>query len=58
MKMLSVINNDEIRNELKKFGEKNQISDDELFAQLFMNLQVNFLTQWIIWIKILFQVYF
>ena len=34
MKMLSVINNDEIRNELKKFGEKNRISDDEVICSI------------------------
>lgn len=34
MKMLSVINNDEIKNELKEFGEKNQISEDEVICSI------------------------
>jgi len=34
MKMLSVINNKDIINELKEFGEKNQISDDEIICSI------------------------
>lgn len=34
MEMLSVINNDEIKNELKEFGEKNQISEDEVICSI------------------------
>ena len=34
MKMLSVINNDKIKNELKEFGEKNQISEDKVICSI------------------------
>ena len=34
MKLLSVINNDKIKNELKEFGEKNQISEDEVICSI------------------------
>lgn len=34
MKMLSIIKNDEVRNELKQFGEKNKISDDEVICSI------------------------
>lgn len=34
MEILNLINTDEIKNELKQFGEKHQISDDEVICSI------------------------